>query len=59
MNRDRWPWSDCDCLSYGECVSNDFTPSEGGRKLELLRRDIGDWRITFVDNGAERQYQPK
>lgn len=38
-------------LTYNECVSNDFTLSEGGRKLELLTSDIGDWRITFVDTG--------
>jgi glucose-1-phosphate cytidylyltransferase len=38
-------------LTYNECVSNDFTFSEGGQKLELLKRDIGDWRITFVDTG--------
>jgi glucose-1-phosphate cytidylyltransferase len=38
-------------LTYNECVSNDFTLSEGGRKLELLKNDIGDWRITFVDTG--------
>jgi len=38
-------------LTYNECVSNDFTLSEGGRKLELLRSDISDWRITFVDTG--------
>ena len=38
-------------LTYNECVSNDFTLSEGGRKLELLQSDIGDWRITFVDTG--------
>jgi glucose-1-phosphate cytidylyltransferase len=38
-------------LTYNECASNDFTLSEGGRKLELLKSDIGDWRITFVDTG--------
>jgi glucose-1-phosphate cytidylyltransferase len=38
--------------SYDECVSNDFVLSEGGRKLELLQSDIGDWRITFVDTGV-------
>lgn len=38
-------------LTYNECVSNDFTLSDGGRKLELLRSDISDWRITFVDTG--------
>ncbi|HMD35951.1 MAG TPA: hypothetical protein VKH42_13330 [Vicinamibacterales bacterium] len=38
-------------LTYNECVSNDFTLSDGGRKLELLASDISDWRITFVDTG--------
>jgi|SRR6185503_9963648 len=38
-------------LTYNECVSNDFTLSEGGRKVELLKSDISDWRITFVDTG--------
>lgn len=38
-------------LTYNECVSNDFTLSEGGRKVELMKSDIGDWRITFVDTG--------
>ena len=27
-------------LTYNECVSNDFTLSEGGRRLELLKSDI-------------------
>jgi len=38
-------------LTYNECVSNDFTLSEGGRKVDLLKSDISDWRITFVDTG--------
>jgi len=37
--------------NYDECVSNDFVLSEGGRRLELLQSDVGDWRITFVDTG--------
>ena len=36
---------------YEECVSNDFTLSEGGRRIELHSTDIQDWRITFVDTG--------
>jgi glucose-1-phosphate cytidylyltransferase len=32
-------------------MSNDFTLSEGGRKVELHSTDIQDWRITFVDTG--------
>ena len=38
-------------LDYNECISNDFTLSEGGTKLELRNSDICDWRITFVDTG--------
>jgi glucose-1-phosphate cytidylyltransferase len=38
-------------LNYNECVSNDFILSSGGKKIELLRQDIGKWRITFVDTG--------
>jgi glucose-1-phosphate cytidylyltransferase len=38
-------------LRYDECLSNDFVLSEGGKKVELLRRDIDSWRITFVDTG--------
>lgn len=38
-------------LKYDECVSNDFVFSEGGRRIDLLRRDIDDWKITFADTG--------
>jgi len=38
-------------LNYNECLSNDFIMSEGGRRVEMLKRDIDDWRITFVDTG--------
>jgi hypothetical protein len=41
-------------LTYNECMSNDFVLSEGGRKIELLSSDIGDWRIAFVDTGCIR-----
>jgi glucose-1-phosphate cytidylyltransferase len=39
-------------LNYNECLSNDFVLSNGGRNVELLSRDIRDWRITFVDTGT-------
>src|SRR2546426_5460358 len=39
-------------LNYSECLSNDFTLSEGGKKLQLMGTDIHDWKITFVDTGA-------
>lgn len=38
-------------LNYDECLSNDFTLSRGGRRIDLLKKDIDDWRITFVDTG--------
>ena len=38
-------------LKYNECLSNDFTLSDGGRKVELHSTDIQDWHITFVDTG--------
>lgn len=39
-------------LKYDECVSNDFVLSNGGAEVELLNSDIHDWKITFVDTGA-------
>src|SRR3990170_3230806 len=37
-------------LNYKEALSNDFVLSNGG-KVQLLRSDIEDWKITFVDTG--------
>src|ERR1700734_3426355 len=39
-------------LHYDESVSNDFVWSEGGKKIDFLSRDIDDWKITFVETGA-------
>jgi len=39
-------------LNYSECTSNDFILSEGGKNIELLNRDIQNWRIHFVNTGA-------
>jgi glucose-1-phosphate cytidylyltransferase len=39
-------------LNYSECLSNDFVLSEGGKRLELMGSDIQDWKITFVETGA-------
>jgi glucose-1-phosphate cytidylyltransferase len=39
-------------LRYDETRSNDFVLSEGGRQIRLMKRDIEDWRITFVDTGV-------
>jgi len=38
-------------LNYDECVSNNFVLSNGGQDVQLLNRDINDWRISFVDTG--------
>ncbi|MBI1178639.1 glucose-1-phosphate cytidylyltransferase [bacterium] len=38
-------------LNYDECISNDFTLTSGGKKIELKQSDIEDWSITFVDTG--------
>jgi len=38
-------------LNYSECMSNDFVLSAGGTKVDLLSRDLDDWRITFIDTG--------
>jgi len=37
--------------AYDECLSNDFVFTKGGRQIDLLRKDIEDWKITFVDTG--------
>jgi glucose-1-phosphate cytidylyltransferase len=36
-------------LNYDECMSNDFTLSDGKRTLHTS--DANDWNITFVDTG--------
>jgi glucose-1-phosphate cytidylyltransferase len=38
-------------LNYDECISNDFVLSKGGTDLQMLNKDIDDWKITFVDTG--------
>jgi glucose-1-phosphate cytidylyltransferase len=38
-------------LRYNEAMSNDFTLSDGGSKIELHTRDAHDWVMTFVDTG--------
>lgn len=40
-------------LSYNEALSNDFVLSDGGRTVQLVRSDIQDWRLTFVDTGLQ------
>lgn len=38
-------------LNYTECLSNDFTLSNGGKEICLYNNDITDWKITFADTG--------
>ncbi|MBT9310886.1 glucose-1-phosphate cytidylyltransferase [Leptothoe kymatousa] len=38
-------------LNYNECLSNNFTLSNGGKDIDLHTTDIEDWKITFVDTG--------
>ena len=37
-------------VNYHEYISNDFVFTKGS-KLDLLNKDIDDWKITFVDTG--------
>jgi glucose-1-phosphate cytidylyltransferase len=39
-------------LKYDECLTNDFTLSQGGKRLKLFHSDIHDWNITFADTGV-------
>src|SRR5690606_11446464 len=39
-------------VNYKEYISNDFT-LRAGSKIDLLRQDIKNWRITFVDTGSD------
>lgn len=38
-------------LNYNECLSNNFTLSQGGKNVHLHTSDIEDWNITFIDTG--------
>jgi glucose-1-phosphate cytidylyltransferase len=40
-------------LTYNEALANDFVLSDGGAKVHLLKTDIHDWNITFVDTGLQ------
>jgi glucose-1-phosphate cytidylyltransferase len=42
-------------LNYNEALFNDFVLEGQGAdaRIELLQRDIGGWRITFVDTGMQ------
>jgi glucose-1-phosphate cytidylyltransferase len=38
-------------LNYNEAMTNDFVLHGKDHRVELLGRDLDDWRITFVDTG--------
>ena len=38
-------------LNYREELYNDMVMHDGGARIELLRRDMSDWSIQFVDTG--------
>jgi glucose-1-phosphate cytidylyltransferase len=38
-------------LTYSEAMANDFVLSNGGADVQLLKTDIHNWNITFVDTG--------
>ena len=40
-------------VNYEEWISNDLVLTSGGREIELLSRDMDNWRITMVDTGLE------
>ncbi len=38
-------------LNYDECLSSDFILSQGGGRRQLVKSDVEDWRITFIETG--------
>jgi glucose-1-phosphate cytidylyltransferase len=38
-------------LTYSEAMANDFVLSEGGARVHVLKTDIHNWNVTFVDTG--------
>ena len=38
-------------VNYDEYVSNDFVLTGDGKNMNLINRDIHDWKITFADTG--------
>jgi glucose-1-phosphate cytidylyltransferase len=39
-------------LDYNEAMSNDFVMERAGAGIEVVKPDLKDWRITFVDTGS-------
>ena len=40
-------------LNYDQCLSSDFTLSNGDKRMHLKESDISDWSITFADTGLK------
>src|SRR5512143_3055087 len=40
-------------LNYDQCLSSDFTLSNGDKKVYQKESDIADWNITFADTGLK------
>jgi glucose-1-phosphate cytidylyltransferase len=40
-------------LNYEQCLSSDFTLSNGSKKMYQQESDISDWSITFADTGLK------
>lgn len=40
-------------LNYDQCLSSDFTLSNGSKQMHLTESDISDWKITFADTGLK------
>ena len=40
-------------LNYDQCLSSDFTLSNGDKKIYQKESDISDWNITFADTGLK------
>jgi glucose-1-phosphate cytidylyltransferase len=38
-------------VNYREWLSNNFTLSDGGERIDLHNTDISDWNISFIDTG--------
>src|SRR5205814_5673526 len=38
-------------LNYDQCLSSDFTLSNGDKQVHLKESDISDWKVTCVDTG--------
>ena len=44
-------------LNYDQCLSSDFTLSNGDKKIYQKESDISDWNITFADTGLKVKHR--